>query len=769
MTATGTLTGGRARRHAQNGQLAAISGRVKAAGGFAGRMAPGFLLSFADMMGIPSGLHAAYMAALACEGEPLLAPLTGSAAALLVRAILGMAPQPAMLLTLVLILPAGAVLHRCGNALLMGWTAMALLPQVLVEAVLGTAGDLVRAVGTVLVSALAAPVLLRGWRVMTSWRMVSGLEERIAAGFLTGMVLAGAGQLPVMGMNPGVCLAAGVTCCLAMFLGVAAGTIGGLAAGLMLMLDGMPMAVSVCLSVGGFMAGLIQPAARRPLTCTAFAAGCGMMILLAGEEARRMLLSALPAAVLLAVLPQRMTGQLQAYFRRFLTVHLATGDAYSAAALRRLGDTMAEMAQAVPLPRSVDGPRGGDWWRQQLCAECPDCEGCEAMLSELAVSRAEEAWQQRNCEDEAWPDALEKLRGLGCGRLYCLREGMTRLRADEPAVRQRYRRACTQRDMLVTHLTAMAGEAYRLSMTSGGENWWDELGARNIRKAIDEQAFPASLMYLRRVDGRIRAAVEVCQTFLARKLAEDACRLVGDAVGTEMEVERLDGDRVYLCERPVWMVTCGMAERAVREDGDTGDHAWAGRVTGGRYVAAVSDGMGQGTRAGEESGRAVSLLRLCLEAGYTRAQTLTAVNGMMLLETGGERFATVDLLCVDLWTGQASLDKMGAAASWLQRGGTLAELTGDALPLGILETVESRMSLLRLRGGDRLILMTDGVEDAFPDKRGLQDAIRAALAEDDPDSAARRLMESAASGSVKGHEDDMTVLVLSFSDRRDAS
>ena len=89
-----------------------------------------------------------------------------------------------------------------------------------------------------------------------------------------------------------------------------------------------------------------------------------------------------------------------------------------------------------------------------------------------------------------------------------------------------------------------------------------------------------------------------------------------------------------------------------------------GQLQDGRFVAALSDGMGHGNQAAMESRQAVELLRMCLDAGYDRAQTLTAVNGMMLLVGQGERFTTmVDLFLLDLWTGKASLDKLGAAGS----------------------------------------------------------------------------------------------------------
>ena len=184
-----------------------------------------------------------------------------------------------------------------------------------------------------------------------------------------------------------------------------------------------------------------------------------------------------------------------------------------------------------------------------------------------------------------------------------------------------------------------------------------------------------------------------------------------------------------------------------------------GQLQDGRFVAALSDGMGHGNQAALESRQAVELLRMCLDAGYDRAQTLTAVNGMMLLAGQGERFTTVDLFLLDLWTGKASLDKLGAAGSYLMQAEGLSLLGGDALPLGILENVESGEKLMQLHQGDTLILLSDGVEDAYENRQSMEETIRDALTLETAQDAANAILTGAQSGDA-APADDQTVLVL---------
>jgi len=337
------------------------------------------------------------------------------------------------------------------------------------------------------------------------------------------------------------------------------------------------------------------------------------------------------------------------------------------------------------------------------------------------------------------------------------------LRKEDTIARRTIRRACHQRDMLVTHLTAMAGAARRYALLSSGESWWDDMTARQIRRVLSDAATPVRLSWVRRVQGHVQAAFELQFITGARKQAEELCSLTGSIIGAPMAVTRVDGDRVHLAEQPLLRAECGACSACIGESEDTGvcgDTVWTGLLADGRSMVALSDGMGHGERAALASRQTVELLRLCLDAGYTRKQTLTAVNGMMLLSGHGERFITVDLLTIDLWTGQAALDKLGAAGSWLYQHGRLAQLTGDALPVGILENIESRECSMRLSEGDALVLVTDGVEEAFSNRSNLEAAVWLALEEESPAAAAQTLVDAAKKAGGGIRRDDQTAVVV---------
>lgn len=728
----------------------------------AGQVLPGFLLSFADVMGIPSGLQAAWMAALAVMGESLLWPAGGWVLALVMRLVWGLPLRLELLLTLGVMLLAPLVIFRRGAWAMMGWTALSLLPTAVLGIFTGTAADGLRSMACVAVSALSAPVMLRGLRALQNGKPMDGMEARVALGYTVGMLLCGGGRMLLFGLNLGVLGAAWITLCMGLYLGVAAGAVTGMASGLVLALQGLPVNLSVALGVGGFLGGMVQSLGRRWLTCVCFALGSALTMLLAGAAAQGSLWAVLAASAVMILLGRTPAEAVQALFRRFVAERPSAGDAYAASALASWEKVVEAMARAVPSPVEGEEKRDSAWWKEHLCAGCQEEEECPCMLTEKAVHQAEAVWADRQQDEEAWSQALDKLRGLGCGRLYQLWQGMEEMRQAEAVKARQIQKACYQRDMLVTHMEAMAGAARRFAQLSSGESWWDGVSAKQLRKRLSELAFPATLVYARRVQGHAQAAFELHRSLEADAQAQELREIAAQVLDIPMDVAKVEEARVLLTETPLWLVESGMAACGVDGCRENGDTYWLGQLTDGRYLAALSDGMGHGALARQESGQTVTLLRLCLEAGYTRAQTLTAVNGMMLLASRGERFSTVDLVTIDLWTGQATLDKLGAAASRLLRGRSMTEVTGDALPLGILETVDSRTCMLRLHAGDELVLMTDGVEDAFASKTELDDAIRDATSEPSAQAAADRLLRMAREAQG-GRKDDMSVVVLRMS------
>lgn len=132
----------------------------------------------------------------------------------------------------------------------------------------------------------------------------------------------------------------------------------------------------------------------------------------------------------------------------------------------------------------------------------------------------------------------------------------------------------------------------------------------------------------------------------------------------------------------------------------------------GKQVIILSDGMGSGLKAKEESKSTVNLLEDLLESGFSRELVFKTVNTVMQLRSGEETFSTVDLCFMDLQEGKAEICKIGAAPSFIRRGEQVKEISASSLPLGILSHIEMESRTERLQDGDILVMVTDGVSEA---------------------------------------------------------
>lgn len=724
------------------------------------KVLPGYLLSFTDVLGIPSGFQAAFAAALAATGRDARPTLVGAAAAMIVRWLSGIAPHWEMALTLAALTAAPLMLHGRGTRRLMGMTALVMLPTAIAATLSPTAAEMLQGWASLLLAALSAPVMARALRTIDCGRHIGTMEEQISVGFLLIMLLCGGARMLFLGVNIGVLLSAWGTLCIAAVLGVGAGVLGGMLSGVALALQGVSLTVSVALAMGGFLAGVAQSLGKRRVTCGAFAMGAYLPLILCGVQGFGCGTAVLLATLTAVLMPRSMYERVKDALRRFLPNDPAPGDAYAASALSAWEQTVAAMARAVPSPKDADQNRDGAWWAAHLCQGCPECADCGCLTTELGVAKAEQVWRYRHAAAEIWQDALENLRGMGCQRLYFLREAMIALRREDEAAQRVARQAEAQREMLVTHLTAMSGAARRFAMLSSGDSWWDMAAARRIRRELAERAMPVTLSYVRRVQGHAQAAFELQFITGARSQAEELKLLTSALLDVPMQLASLDGERVILVEQPLLFAEAGAAAAAISGGDICGDTTWTGLLSDGRFLAVLADGMGHGEHAALISRQTVELLRLCLDAGYTRQQALTAVNGMLLLGGSGERFAAADMLTIDLWKGHAALDKLGMPPSWLWRQGNLTRLNGDGLPLGILDEVDESDTSLKLCPGDALVLLSDGVEDAFADPLALETAVTAALTCDMPAEAAQQLLDAAIAADDDCRRDDQSALVV---------
>ena len=549
--------------------------------------------------------------------------------------------------------------------------------------------------------------------------------------------------------------------------GVAAGIGMGLAAG------GSPF-YAMAYAFSGVMAGIFH---RQGRLCAALAYVLANAVSVLWSWSAGLHIAILYevfiASVIFLVLPGRLLRQVEALFTRqgeretenraraYVRARLEA----TAQAFRSLYDSMRGMFSAPPA-NDNDTAAIFDRAADRVCKRCPFQSAC---------------WQRDyvttfNALNDALPAMLERGRGEGgdfpahfsnrCLKfpafleaaneeltaLLCRRQYQSRLRDNRAAV-------CRQYGQLAQALQSAAAEL-------GTELSPDPVKEKRLRQHLTAQGVDARASAYYDQAGHLRLEVEGAGLTPLRtpEAVERIAKLVGAPLrAVEETPERRD--RLVLVQSEPLMAVAGVAARTKEGEqvsGDTG--TWFKGEDGCLYVL-LCDGMGSGPEASRESGAAAMLLEQFLRAGVPPEEALRTMNTALALK-GEERlgFTTIDLLRLDLFTGETGVYKYGAAPTYIKKRGTVSRITGSALPAGLApgESTGPDVTRLTLECGDYILLVSDGVAGGESD--GWIRERLSAFTGDSPKELAAALIQECS--QRVGTADDRTAILLKLLRRK---
>ena len=243
------------------------------------------------------------------------------------------------------------------------------------------------------------------------------------------------------------------------------------------------------------------------------------------------------------------------------------------------------------------------------------------------------------------------------------------------------------------------------------------------------------------------------------KATLDLCAILETDFDLPEVVGREKLTTLTFCEKATYTVELGayqLAEGKSRLCGDAYDFI---RNKGGQAHFILSDGMGSGGGAAVDSAMACDLLLKLVGVGVGYDAALKMVNSALLIKSGEETLATIDVCALDLFTGKASFYKAGAAPTFIIKGGKAGYLESASLPAGILHGVSFEKSSVTLHEGDIVVMVSDGVTSTGADwvKSEL-----GALKGCDMQRLCEKLALTAKTRRTDGRGDDITVLAAAL-------
>ncbi len=223
-----------------------------------------------------------------------------------------------------------------------------------------------------------------------------------------------------------------------------------------------------------------------------------------------------------------------------------------------------------------------------------------------------------------------------------------------------------------------------------------------------------------------------------------------------------DNCLVVFEEMPKFYVSTFVSRQCKEGEISNGDSYFFSKLKDGTYMSILSDGMGSGPGACQESKAVIDLIEKLTVSGFSKMTAINTANSIMTLKfSENEKFSTVDLSSIDLYTGDIEFMKVGAVASFILSEKEVISIKSKTLPIGVLDKVDVDVNKKKVKNGDMIIMISDGVLDYDTNRVGDTGWIIKYLEENqncNPKAIADGILEKSKElgGKVK---DDMTVIV----------
>lgn len=299
----------------------------------------------------------------------------------------------------------------------------------------------------------------------------------------------------------------------------------------------------------------------------------------------------------------------------------------------------------------------------------------------------------------------------------------------------------------------------------GSINGSDPLAERRLIRYLKSLDIDGEAAVYRDGGGRLRVVIESGRlTPLTRDAGylEKLSAVVGVRLCQPAELNEASS-RLTLLESEPLAVSVGIAALKKRGEKVSGDKGSYFKTDAGVLCVILSDGMGCGDEAARDSSQVVSILEKFLRSGVDPAVAMKILNSVLLLRGGDSwGYATVDLMCVDLFSGETCFYKYGAAPSYVKNGKSIRRIKGETLAAGLSDAdgIAPDIVRMRLRPGSTAVIASDGVlvdtEDGW---------LKELLSKDyeDMKGLARSVLKSAE--ELYGANDDMTVVTVRVEER----
>ena len=266
-------------------------------------------------------------------------------------------------------------------------------------------------------------------------------------------------------------------------------------------------------------------------------------------------------------------------------------------------------------------------------------------------------------------------------------------------------------------------------------------------------------------DGRFMVEIylnEILETAKIEAIEKILTQVLGEPI--VLNDEASVGKKLDFISDDKYEMALGTSETTKNGSELSGDSMLNIRLKDGKYLVAISDGMGTGKSAKNSSSRALRMLENLLLSGFDKEISLDLIN-TSLMSQESEMFATLDIAIIDLYAGNIEFIKSAACPTYIKNKKSVQIIKANSLPTGIVENSNLQSFDRDIASGDIMLMCTDGVLDANIEYKNKELWLKYLLEDIETVNTkkiANLVLNEAIDNNFGKIKDDMTVIVCKF-------
>lgn len=218
-----------------------------------------------------------------------------------------------------------------------------------------------------------------------------------------------------------------------------------------------------------------------------------------------------------------------------------------------------------------------------------------------------------------------------------------------------------------------------------------------------------------------------------------------------------------------YILQTGIAKTKKDDSIVSGDNISQIKLADGKYLLAISDGMGSGANARRNSKIAISMLERLLISGFEEETSINLINSAIMNANKEEMYATLDIIILDLYAGNMKILKNGACPTYIKKNKSIGIVKSTSLPTGIVNNISIDTYDKELEDGNIIVMCSDGILESNHEYANKELWVKYLLEEiqtDSPERISDIILHEAIDNDFGKAKDDMTVIAFKVNKRK---